>query len=278
MPSDLQVELADLAPRPSRPLPMERVWARSLQLRRRRMLATGLAAMVAVVGAAGGIQVARDGGFNGDPAPVAPAQVATPRDENRRESLAQELRSEARVLRERLGALQQIRTELALQLQMAERANQLRDARQIRSRQTTLQAEVLVLSARLERLNRRLADLSGNGEGSRCRVAPRELPSGATPGDARSRPGSYGRVREWGNGRDRISLLPEIPRDFAFDLDEVPATQLVQVRGSRGAAIPIGDGATGQIVVTWRDDGCSFTLWVGPGLSLRDVREYARRF
>lgn len=113
---------------------------------------------------------------------------------------------------------------------------------------------------------------------SECLAEPRELPSGADPGQVRFERD----LRVWGDGADRVALLPEISEDTEswFESSDLPAghRQRVSVRGNDGVVIPVGDPPLSQINFAWRDGPCDYTVWVGPGLKLKDAIDYASRF
>ncbi len=49
-------------------------------------------------------------------------------------------------------------------------------------------------------------------------------------------------------------------------------------RGDPAIAIPVGDPPVGQITIGWSSNGCDYTVWVGPGLTLEEAIAYAQRY
>ena len=116
---------------------------------------------------------------------------------------------------------------------------------------------------------------------SNCDVEPRELPSGASPGPSRSEEGSYGELRVWGKGTDRVSLLTEVPPELELlGPSELPADhpQRVAIRGNDGVVIPVGEPPASQIFLAWEAGPCGYVVWLGPGLELEFATDYASRF
>lgn len=110
-------------------------------------------------------------------------------------------------------------------------------------------------------------------------VAPRILPSGAPPGPHRVEEIDGTWQVTWslgaeqvtqaagmmGNGQAPARLDPEAPPNAV-------------VRGQPASVIPIGDPPVSQIAIEWSVGECWYTVWVGPGLTLDEAKEYAERY
>lgn len=103
-------------------------------------------------------------------------------------------------------------------------------------------------------------------------VPPRQLPSGAAPGEARPFASDYGDALAWGKGADRLVQLPganplELGKDWP---KEVP------LRGSHARVTAIGD--PGQVAFVFALNECVYTNWLGPGISMDDAETYISAF
>ena len=110
-------------------------------------------------------------------------------------------------------------------------------------------------------------------------IVPRSMPSGALPGPPRVEEidgtwqvtWSLGveevtqAVGRMGNGQAPAGLRPD-------------AAPNAVVRGRPASVIPIGDAPVSQVAIAWSVGECSYTVWVGPGLTLDEAMEYAGRY
>ncbi len=103
-------------------------------------------------------------------------------------------------------------------------------------------------------------------------IEPRELPSGAPPGEIGLYATDGDWYATWGSGADEV--VEAIGHTGSLDFP-TPGAQEVVIRGTTGHLLPIGD--PGQIAISWEADGCQYTIWVN-GLSLAGAVEYANRF
>lgn len=103
-------------------------------------------------------------------------------------------------------------------------------------------------------------------------IEPRELPSGALPGDIGlySTDGDW--YATWGSGMDEV--VEAVGHAGSLDFP-MPGAQEATVRGTGGYLVPIGD--SGQSAISWESDGCRYTIWVND-LSVDEAAEYATRF
>jgi hypothetical protein len=54
--------------------------------------------------------------------------------------------------------------------------------------------------------------------------------------------------------------------------------QRVIVRGRDAVVVPVGDEGASEIVITWRDGACPYTIWLARSTSIRQAIDYAARF
>lgn len=122
---------------------------------------------------------------------------------------------------------------------------------------------------------------------------PRELPSGAAPGEGRVFVSDTGAVgTTWGQGEDEITAFtgPDayqvLPAEtFRHFLDGSDGDQQ-RVAGDRGTVyvLPIGDPGAAPIALLGASDGCDYVVYLGnghdPGFgpSLEEAVDYAGRF
>lgn len=83
----------------------------------------------------------------------------------------------------------------------------------------------------------------------------------------------------WGNGDDQVSQAVGVNRSAEW-FPNLPADdpQRTAVRGDPAIAIPVGDPPVGQITIGWSSNGCDYTVWVEPGLTLDEAIAYAQRY
>jgi hypothetical protein len=104
-------------------------------------------------------------------------------------------------------------------------------------------------------------------------LTPRVLPSGAAPGEPSFVEGN----RVWGQGTDRIALAAgEAPLGSPAEWLADPAVPRTVVRGLEAAIVAIGDGGVGEMAILWRQEGCTYTLWLAPGTTVEQAMAYGR--
>jgi hypothetical protein len=103
-------------------------------------------------------------------------------------------------------------------------------------------------------------------------VPPRQLPSGAGPGEARPLASDYGEALAWGKGEDRVVQLAGAN---PLGLEESRTNQ-VAFRSTRAHVTAIGD--PGQIAFVFRLNDCIYTNWIGPDISMTDAEAYISTF
>lgn len=94
-------------------------------------------------------------------------------------------------------------------------------------------------------------------------VPPTSLPSGATPGEADR--GQEGFA--WGTGLDRVVQQVGNPLNIRKNW-----RQRVAFRGGEAMLVPIGD--PGQIAFVFTMNRCTYTTWIGPGLTMGEAETY----
>lgn len=108
--------------------------------------------------------------------------------------------------------------------------------------------------------------LTNPAGGSRCQaVPPSRLPDGTDAEEAQTQP--HQRF-VWGRGQNRVTQQVggnplNIPKNWE---------QRVAFRGTEANLVPIGD--PGEIAFVFDLDGCTYTTWIGPGLSLAAATAY----
>jgi hypothetical protein len=96
-------------------------------------------------------------------------------------------------------------------------------------------------------------------------VPPQRLPSGAAAGAPQPR-GDQQFV--WGDGRDQV--IQQVGGNPLGVAKNWP--QRVEFRDTQALVVPIGD--PGQIAFMFTLDGCTYTTWIGPGITLADAQDY----
>lgn len=120
-------------------------------------------------------------------------------------------------------------------------------------------------------------------------IAPRELPSGADPGQRQSPPEDHLRhyMEVWGNGDDRVMVgrgrelfTSDPPQAHAqnFMPDDFPDYQQVEKDGVVRHVLPVGDPPLGFIQVRFVQGDCPYILWIESGHTLEEAMDYATRF
>ena len=169
MPPEIEQEFRDLAPAPSRPLDMARVWERGLRLRQRRRIMFVAGAASAVVLLAVGTTVAdfdREGRRELSPA-TSPTETASPPETDRLREVESVLQSQRRRLREEIRGLNAIEKRMRRELAAARASGEKDKARQIErsivdvdERARDLEATLRRLQNQLHTIRRRFGDFS----------------------------------------------------------------------------------------------------------------------
>ena len=60
--------------------------------------------------------------------------------------------------------------------------------------------------------------------------------------------------------------------------DEYAPTDGDLVRGNPAAVMAVGDEVVGEILLLWHEGNCRYSVWVGPGLTVEEARDYAARY
>lgn len=111
-------------------------------------------------------------------------------------------------------------------------------------------------------------------------IAPSELPSGApTTAGRYNVQAAPGQQVSWGSGSDTVTQAVE-PWQAPFD----PPDVRIVIRGQPGFATLVTDWPQsvdpGEPVVQlgWVEDGCRYSVWIGPGVSLEEAIDFAARY
>lgn len=112
-------------------------------------------------------------------------------------------------------------------------------------------------------------------------IAPRELPSGAEPGDVTTRIEDGRTVFIWGAGPDQVVLafgyrMP--PEQIPPPPEAFPAENRTEVRGVPASVLPVGDLPESAVVISWLVGNCHYSLGLAGGTTLAEAAEYARRY
>jgi hypothetical protein len=109
--------------------------------------------------------------------------------------------------------------------------------------------------------------------GAECQpVRPATLPGGGPAGDVSLQWREATWFARWGTDADAVQQSVG-----SYGLPDVEQATFVpaQVRGEPARVVP-ADG--GRLTVSWRAGDCRYTIWVGPGLTVEEVVEYAERY
>ncbi len=102
---------------------------------------------------------------------------------------------------------------------------------------------------------------------------PSEMPGGQRAGPGVRELLAGRRTIRWGTGEDRVILAPGHDA-LAGASDGEP----VVVRGHEGRLTAVGDEGVGEVLFTWSDGTCANTVWLAPGTTLDEARDYAERY
>ena len=72
-----------------------------------------------------------------------------------------------------------------------------------------------------------------------------------------------------------VAMMDNGQAPIGIDPDGAPNAR---VRGRPASVIPIGDAPVSQIAIVWSVGDCTYTVWVGPGLTVDEAIEYAGRY
>jgi hypothetical protein len=117
-------------------------------------------------------------------------------------------------------------------------------------------------------------------------VAPRELPSGADPGQPREFPEDdpMPHMLAWGTGKDEVTLgrgrelFADAPPDLVFPPADWPDRQTVHKDGVDRYVVPVGDPPLGVIRIEFLYRDCPYVLWMQSGHELEEAMDHAARF
>ena len=111
-------------------------------------------------------------------------------------------------------------------------------------------------------------------DGADCAVpVPAEMPGGERVGSGVLEMIGGRRTVRWGSGANAVVLA------VGWDpLGSLPASEPATVRGLPGNIVLIGDEGVGEVALSWEEDGCPYTAWMGAGTTLELARDYAERY
>ena len=105
-----------------------------------------------------------------------------------------------------------------------------------------------------------------------CRpVTPRQLPSGAPPGDPIEDVAAGAKQVVWGSDSDRVEQLIDL---------SLPGTRIadVTVRDQPASLYRVTSDDEWDLAFSWHQDGCDYTVFLAPGTSPDQAVDYAARF
>ena len=105
-------------------------------------------------------------------------------------------------------------------------------------------------------------------------IAPRELPSGADPGDPIESYGGPFRWATWGTGTDQVV---QVIGGWPYGGPGTPNSTPVTIRG-HAAGASLQGGEDGGITIAWEEAGCRYEVRLPPGTTLEQATEYASRY
>lgn len=104
-------------------------------------------------------------------------------------------------------------------------------------------------------------------------VVPSALPSGAQPGLATEGVSGGAKQVTWGQGRDRVDLRIGLSY-YAEGADALLAEP--RVRGEPAIVYRIVDDSS--VAFTWTSQGCTYTVFPAPDLTVDEIAAYAGRY
>jgi hypothetical protein len=112
-----------------------------------------------------------------------------------------------------------------------------------------------------------------------CRaVAPRELPSGAAPGAGAEGVSRGAKQVVWGSGPDRVE------QTVGIAYDDGPGTRVLdafEIHGSPAVLYRFSDPDLNpgvDLAIGWEEGGCSLTVFLPPGMTEEQARDFAARY
>lgn len=110
--------------------------------------------------------------------------------------------------------------------------------------------------------------LADRGSDESCSsLAPSRLQDGSQAGEPRTEED----LIVWGTGSNQVAQMVGNPLSIADSW-----ASRTEFRGSEALFATVGD--PGQIAFFFVVDGCEYTTWVGPGISVREARTYFRTY
>jgi hypothetical protein len=129
-----------------------------------------------------------------------------------------------------------------------------------------------------------VAALANPPAGQCALIAPRELPSGAEPGEVTTRVEDGRTVFTWGAGPDVVALWfgELVPGQVPPPPEARPAEYRTEVRGIPASVLPVGDLPESSVVIEWLVGNCHYMVSLAGGPTLAEAlaraAEYARRY
>lgn len=108
-------------------------------------------------------------------------------------------------------------------------------------------------------------------------VGPSQLPDGSPAGGSREIRGEIVDMWEWGEGDNSVTQAINHPSYWGAELPH-PDLFEIEVRGEPAVIVTVGDSTLSQITITWVEGGCTYTIWIGPGIDVDEASEYASRY
>ena len=112
-------------------------------------------------------------------------------------------------------------------------------------------------------------------------IAPRELPSGATPGQGVEGVTAGAKQLVWGSGADQVEQVVGLTFYFTPGWDDDPTlVGTLDVRGQPATVYRFGPNSPDgwDIGFSREEDGCGRTVFLAPGTTPEQALDYAARY
>jgi hypothetical protein len=111
-------------------------------------------------------------------------------------------------------------------------------------------------------------------------IAPRELPSGAAPGQGVEGVSGGAKQVVWGSGGDRVEQIVGLTYWDTFGAEDSPTlVRSTTVRGHPAMLYRMNpQWSDWDLGFSWAEDGCDRTVFLAPGTTPEQAEDFARRY